>query len=115
MKKLTLSIIVILIISGIDMVSAKEFTNQQMSAEITIADNQVKGIVYDKSTRESLAGVAVSFNDQKVYTDLDGKFVIPNAGPDKKELRVSMISYEDQILVVDPLKDESVKIALYQQ
>lgn len=83
--------------------------------EIIVCDHQVKGIVYDKSTNESLAGVAVLYNGQKVYTDLDGNFFINNTKITQSELKITMISYEDQTFIIDPQNEKSLKIALNQQ
>lgn len=115
MKKLILSVIVILFAINISANSSKESVNNEMSTKITVKDNQVKGVVFDKSTNESLAGVAVLFNGQKVYTDLDGNFIINNVGLTQYELKITMISYEDQTLIIDPLRETSLKIALNQQ
>lgn len=115
MKKLILSVIVILFAINLSARSSKESASNEMRTEITVKDHQVKGVVFDKSTNESLAGVAVLYNGQKVYTDLDGNFIIKNVGITQYEVKITMISYEDQTLVIDPLKETSLKIALNQQ
>jgi len=115
MKKLILSTIVILMTINISARSSKESVSNEMRTEISVKDHQVKGVVFDKTTNESLAGVAVLCNGQKVYTDLDGNFIIKNAGITQYEVKISMISYEDQTLIIDPLRETSLKIALNQQ
>jgi hypothetical protein len=82
------------------------------SAVATVAP--LEGRVIDKNTHETLAGVKIIVDGQKVYTDLDGHFVITNVAPRKLQLKASMISYEDQIIEVEPQNMSSVQIQLEQ-
>ena len=75
----------------------------------------LKGNVYDKNTNESLAGAVITANGQKVYTDLDGNFSIQNVCNGKCQLKISLISYEDQTIEVDTNSSKSVQIKLSQR
>jgi|APMed6443717190_1056831.scaffolds.fasta_scaffold19637_2 hypothetical protein len=113
MKKLILPIIVALVTINVISVTAKDAAaNQEMRTEVIVTNNVLKGVVFDKLTNESLAGVAIVVNGQKVYSDLDGNFTVSNQGNGNCELKISMISYEDQTLIVDLNKQNSLKIAL---
>ncbi|MBP1676999.1 MAG: hypothetical protein H6Q20_1558, partial [Bacteroidetes bacterium] len=74
----------------------------------------IKGIVSDKTTNENLAGAVITVNGQKVYSDLDGNFVINNVCEGQCTIKVNLISYEAQTLVIDTQKDKSVQIKLSQ-
>lgn len=97
------------------------FVSLQLSAEpkpanstsvVAIQTNSVKGMVLDKLTKETLAGAVITANGQKVYTDLDGNFALSNLCNGKCELKVSLISYDDQTIDIDTnnLKDIEVKL-----
>ncbi|MCU0371577.1 MAG: carboxypeptidase-like regulatory domain-containing protein [Bacteroidales bacterium] len=60
----------------------------------------VSGKVVDLKSGETLAGVAVSIEgtETKVYTDLDGNFVIENVQPGTYNLVLSMISYKNSLV-----------------
>ena len=113
MKKLILPIIVALVTINVISVTAKDVAaNHEMRTEVTVTNNILKGVVFDKLTNESLAGVAILVNGQKMYTDLDGNFTVSGQGNGNCKLKISMISYEDQTLIVDLNKENSLKIAL---
>jgi hypothetical protein len=71
--------------------------------------------VLDKLTKETLAGVVVTSNGQKVYTDLEGNFEIKNLCEGKCQLKISLISYEDQVIEVDTNHTNSLRIMLNQR
>lgn len=83
--------------------------------EFSEQSNSLKGIVADKATQETLAGAIISVNGQKVYTDLDGNFSISNLCDGKCQLKVSLISYKDQIVEIDTNKGHSLQIKLEQR
>ncbi len=60
------------------------------------AKSTVSGKIVDVKTGESVAGACVSVNgtDIKVYTDLDGNYVISNLTAGSYTLNVNMISYK---------------------
>lgn len=75
----------------------------------------LKGNVYDKNTNESLAGAVITANGQKVYSDLDGNFSIQNVCNGKCQLKISLISYEDQTIEVDTNNSKALQIKLSQR
>ncbi|HRZ96714.1 MAG TPA: carboxypeptidase-like regulatory domain-containing protein [Paludibacter sp.] len=98
--------------------SAKAKVSPEVKAEAAtevVNTNTLKGIVFDKLTNESLAGVVVTANGQKVYTDLEGNFTIQNVCTEKCELKISLISYADQILEVETQNAKPIKIQLSQR
>ncbi len=95
--------------------SAEPKSTANASTVMSIANNSVKGIVLDKLTKETLAGAVITANNQKVYTDLDGNFSISNLCGIKCELKISMISYEDQIIDIETNNIKNVEIKLQQR
>jgi hypothetical protein len=55
------------------------------------------GKVVDQRTGESLVGAMVTIKgtNLKVYTDLDGNFVIPNMTPGTYTIEVAYVSYQN--------------------
>lgn len=96
-------------------VSAKENVSPEVKAEFFVQSNTLKGIVADKATQETLAGAIITVNGQKLYTDLDGNFSISNLCSGKCQLKVSLISYKDQIVEIDTNKVQSLQIKLEQR
>lgn len=115
MKKVILLTILALLTINISSVTAKNKIDQDMLVDVSVSGNKLHGVVLDKLTNESLAGVAVNISGQKVYTDLDGNFAVDNVCKGICEIKISMISYEDQILAVDTRINNSVKIQLSQR
>ena len=75
----------------------------------------MRGFVFDKSTNESLAGVIITANGQKVYSDLDGNFEVANLCGSKCQIKVSLISYVDEIIEIDTTNAEPIQIKLKQR
>ena len=99
-------------------VSAKETAAPEVKpATVNTAINSkvVNGSVLDKVTNETLAGVVVTSNGQKVYTDLEGNFEIKNLCDGKCQLKISLISYEDQVIEIDTNNTNSLRIMLNQR
>lgn len=94
---------------------AKEAASPETAATTAVVNRELKGIVMDKLTNETLAGVAIHVNGKKIYTDLDGKFAVSNLNRGLCELKVSLISYEEQTLKVHASGDELIKIELSQR
>ena len=77
----------------------------------------VYGVVVDKGSGESLAGVAISFSgtDQIVYTDLEGQFKIKDiVVPGEYELKADYISYKQTYSKVklDPESESIIQLEL---
>lgn len=117
MKKLLFISIVLLFATVVNAApKAKVAPEAKVEAATEVVNtNTLKGIVFDKITNESLAGVVVTANGQKVYTDLEGNFTIQNVCTSKCELKISLISYADQILEVDAQNAKPIKIQLSQR
>jgi hypothetical protein len=117
MKKL-LGFIFVSIFALFLSVSAETKATPETKAEVAIevvSNNTLKGIVLDKVTNESLAGVVVTANGQKVYTDLEGNFSIENVCTEKCQIKISQISYKDQTIEVESKNAKSLQIKLSQQ
>ena len=95
--------------------SAKK--NQIVETKIETIDQTriVKGFVFDKLTKETLAGAVITANGKKIYTDLDGNFALSNLCGDKCQLKVSLISYVDKTIEIDTDKLEPIQIQLQQR
>ena len=74
----------------------------------------IAGKVVDKNTQETLAGVKIVLDGQKVYTDLDGNFRLTNVSSDKVQLKASLISYEEKTIDVRADQNTSLQIQLAQ-
>ena len=113
MKKVFLLVIVTLL--TFSNVNAKGKIEQDMHVEVATSGSKLYGVVLDKQTNESLAGVAVYVDGQKIYTDFDGNFNFNPISKGKHEVRISMISYQDQIITVDTNKQKHLEIQLGQR
>lgn len=96
-------------------VSAGKSPAPAPKAETVQLSNEVRGLVCDKLTQETLAGAIITANGQKVYTDLDGNFTLPNSSSQKCQIKVSLISYQDQIIEIDTNISNSIQIKLEQR
>ncbi len=78
-----------------------------------VATTSISGVVIDKETGESLAGVKIELEDKVVYSDLDGNFEINNIVPGNYKINTSLISYNSESVEVDcKLKNKDLEIAL---
>lgn len=111
MKKLIFIAMIALV--AVNMSAAKK-ADKEMNTEVVTAANEIHGAIFDKSSQESLAGAVVLVNGQKVYSDLEGNFTIKNVCNGICELKISMISYEDQIVKFDASKTKNLKVLLVQ-
>jgi len=112
-KVLFISIISIMFFSIT--VSAKKNQIIETKTEAIDQTRIFKGLVFDKLTKETLAGAVITANGQKIYTDLDGNFAISNLCGDKCQLKVSLISYVDKTIEIDTNKLEPIQIQLQQR
>jgi hypothetical protein len=94
--------------------SAAKRADKEVNTEVVTTANEIQGVVFDKSSQESLAGAVILVNGQKVYSDLEGNFTIRNVCNGICELKISMISYEDQIIKFDASKTKNLKVLLVQ-
>ena len=88
----------ILLITSTSFAGIKEPKASPVSA-ITL-----KGLVVDQSTNEKLAGVTIQIgnNPEKIYSEPDGSFVIPNLDPENNTITIKCISYKEKKVTVDP-------------
>lgn len=96
-------------------VSASKTPAPEPKVEVQEHSNVISGLVCDKLTQETLAGAVITANGQKVYTDLDGNFTLPNANSDKYQIKVSLISYQDQTIEIDRNNSTKIQIKLQQR
>ena len=115
MKNSLFFAILMLALLNVSNLSSKGKAEAEAKATVSVSTVELNGIIFDKNTNESLAGVVVLVNGQKVYTDFDGNFTVKNVCNGVCELKISMISYEDRILRIDTRKDSELKIALKQR
>lgn len=60
----------------------------------------IKGTITDQITGEALVGVSLKLkgSDKKVYTDLQGVFIIENVPPGKYDIDIAYVSYKEVTL-----------------
>ncbi len=98
--------------------STVAFASNSTKAEPTPSPavaTQLAGVVIDKKTNEPLAGALILVNDQKIYTDFDGKFKVNNLNIAEPTLKITMISYFEEKVVVDLSKKNDIKVELNQR
>jgi hypothetical protein len=81
----------------------------------TTASLEITGSVIDKANNETLAGVVVYVDGEKVYTDLDGVFRLSRLTPGKHEVKAELISYEPSIMEIDVRNNSNITIEMSQQ
>jgi hypothetical protein len=114
MKKiiLTLAVITLSVSVFAESKASPEVKKVEASSIKNMNDAYIHGIVTDKNSKESLAGVAVECEGQKTYTDLEGNFTLRK--PLKStEVVLSMISYEVQKIKIE--NDTELSIQLRQR
>lgn len=114
MKKLLTLVVLFVFVAAI---SAKETASPEAKAAATeiVSSKKISGILFDKITKENLAGAVVTVNGQKVYTDLDGKFEISNPTSAKLQVKVNLISYESKVFEIDPSTNSNFTLELNQR
>ena len=107
MKKILFLAIISLMFTTLN-ISAKPKPEVQSNTTI------LKGVVCDKLTKETLASAVITTNGQKVYTDLDGNFTISNMCNGKCQIKINLISYQEQIIDIDTNTTKTLNINLKQ-
>jgi hypothetical protein len=112
MKKLLISVFVLLLAVTVSANDKGEKTNTDTESTATVA---LSGTVLDSNSGELLVGVEVQIagTSAKTYTDLDGNFTFENIKPGEYKLVTNYISYNKttEMLKVDA-KENQVKIKL---
>jgi len=110
MKKILFISLICLSISATNISAEK---NQVLETKVENEQTRtLKGLVSDKLTQETLAGAIITYNGQKVYTDLDGNFSLSNLCGSKCQIKVSMISYVDELIEIDTNNLKPIQIKL---
>lgn len=93
----------------------KETGSNRVVVTESVNVSQLDGIIVDAENNETLAGASIVVNGDKYYSDLEGRFTIPNLKPGKQELTVELISYEMASVEVDCSSDQRITIKLLQK
>jgi hypothetical protein len=111
MKKILFISLICLSFSATNISAEK---NQVLETKVETNDQTrtLKGLVSDKLTQETLAGAIITYNGQKVYTDLDGNFSLSNLCGSKCQIKVSLISYVDELIEIDTNNLKPIQIKL---
>lgn len=106
---ISLTFALTILISSASAISISDNDGVKASAETEMVT--VKGKIIDSESKEPLAGVKVSVADDgtAVYTDFDGNFEFKTS-VDNKELKVSYISYEETVLELTQIVDNTIEI-----
>ena len=108
---------IVLVSVAIFSLSAKGVASPEAKAAVVsevVSSVKLNGIIFDKDTKESLAGAVITLNGQKIYSDLDGKFDLGNVSG-KVQLKISLISYEEKTIEFDSSNNSTLKIELNQR
>jgi hypothetical protein len=91
----------LVLVGSLTTVKASEKPIPEINKNVCIVSDgtEVKGKVIDKINNEPLVGVEITLLDcdLKVYTDMDGNFVIKNINSGAHVLKVDYISYQSKI------------------
>jgi len=118
MKRILISLAILSLSTGIfagtkDNAAVK--VNKKEAAGSVLTSRYLVGRVMDNKTSETLAGAVILFNGKKTYSDLDGNFRIENLPEGKGQIAISLISYENQSLIVDLGRPDLLSIKLKQR
>lgn len=115
MKKVILIALLSVFVINVSIMAKEAAPAKSTEAAVVTNVSCTTGMVFDKSTNETLAGATVFINGKKVYTDLDGNFTIPAGTTGNCEVKISMISYEDKVITINTDSKSTIKIALNQR
>lgn len=93
--------------------NTKEQTTVQQKSEVVMVS--VAGTVLDQESREALAGAAIVIDGQKIYSDLDGHFDLPQLPQGVYKATVYLISYQPISIDLDLQNSSPIVIALKQE
>ena len=96
MKAQVLFIALVLFV-GFNSFKSEKKATVESTAEATMLNNSITGLVIDNSTGEALAGVEISIEGTqlKTYTDFDGKFAFEGIQPGDYKVCTTYISYKN--------------------
>jgi len=95
MKAQVLFIALVLFV-GLNSFKSEKKTPDAATAQATMLNNSITGLVIDNSTGEALAGVEINIEGTqlKTYTDFDGKFSFESLQPGDYKVCTKYISYK---------------------
>jgi len=78
---------------------------------------RVTGLVTDAKTKETLPFVTVSFVGTTIGgpTDNGGKFKLSTTNQQLNKIRISFVGYKDQVITIEPGKDQVVNVKLVEE
>ena len=99
MKKILLIVLALMMFTASNIMADNNpvaTTSNNETAQLT----SVQGRIIDKSTGEPLAGVSVKIEgtNLEVYSDFDGNFSFQNITPGIFNLKISLVSYKENVL-----------------
>ncbi len=107
MKKISFSLILIMMLCAISPLVANDGDKL----------HSLSGKILDVATGEALAGalITVAGTDIKVYSDLDGNFIVENINVELQEINVSLVTYKTLKLknFKSLTSSEDIEIGLY--
>ena len=109
MKKVLITLAIIFTSLPLVMASNNNGRDKDNSAKCTIT-----GTIVDKVTGEPLSGVEIKMidSDQKIYTDLDGKFEIKDITAGNHSFLINYISYQEYVENVELEKGNSKAVSI---
>jgi hypothetical protein len=75
---------------------------------------KILGNVQDAASKELLAGASILIDGKKIYSDLDGNFILTGIKPGVYKITAQLISYEPKEIQVEVKADSKISIALVQ-
>jgi hypothetical protein len=118
MKKLIFTLMVMCMVASLHAKNNEAARNEVPSKAVVSEMDEMPlllGRVVDHQTSEKLAGVKILCNGREYYTDLNGVFRIEKRSSGDDVLQISMISYEDKSVQVDPKTRGDLVIQLKQR
>ncbi|MCC8197293.1 MAG: carboxypeptidase-like regulatory domain-containing protein [Tannerellaceae bacterium] len=104
------------LVIGLQAENSKSMTEgKEVKEETAVAAYSLKGVVVDTEMDEALAGVSITVDGKKYYSDLSGNFEIPSLLKGKHQVAVDFISYQSKLVEVDLDKDEELYIEIRRQ
>ena len=113
--KLFSTVLLSLIISISAMAGNDNKKKSDAASEKKEAGISIVGHVSDEKSKETLAGATIYVDGKKVYSDLDGEFVLPVSKPGKYQIKVELISYETAEMQVEISDKKELFINLTQK
>jgi len=97
-SKVNLFLFALLITVGFNAVAAKK----SLKTAAPVTQSSLSGIILDKSSNETLAGVTIQLanSDQKIYSNSKGEFSLDGIEPGTYKVKINCISYKEKEISV---------------